>query len=124
LHLPKICSTFAGALQIVAQPNLKTTIMEELTTKQKLRKFFINKYAISLYLFAIIYIFIGEQSLIKRISKAREINEIKEEIELVNQQTQEIKNMLNSLDIKDSLENYAREEYHMHADGEVVYLVD
>ena len=97
---------------------------EPLTTKQKLRKFFINKYAISLYLFAIIYIFIGEQSLIKRISKAREINEIKEEIELVNQQTQEIKNMLNSLDIKDSLENYAREEYQMHADGEVVYLVD
>jgi cell division protein FtsB len=98
--------------------------MEELTTQQKLRKFFINKYAISLYLFAIIYAFVGDQSLIKRIAKAREIREIQQEIQLVNQQTKEIENMLNSLDIKDSLENYAREEYQMHADGEVVYLVD
>ena len=97
---------------------------EPLTTKQKLRKIFVNKYAITLYLFAIVYLFIGNQSLIKRIAKAREIREIQQEIQLVNQQTKEIENMLNSLDIKDSLENYAREEYQMHADGEVVYLVD
>jgi cell division protein FtsB len=32
--------------------------------------------------------------------------------------------MLNSLDIKDSLERYAREQYNMHKDGEKVYLVD
>ena len=29
---------------------------EPLTTKQKLRKIFVNKYAITLYLFAIIYL--------------------------------------------------------------------
>jgi cell division protein FtsB len=98
--------------------------MEELTTQQKLRKFFINKYAITLYLFAIIYLFVGNQSLVKRIDKAREMREIRREIEVINQQTQAVENMLNSLDIKDSLENYAREEYQMHADGEVVYLVD
>jgi cell division protein FtsB len=97
---------------------------EPLTTKQKLRKFFINKYAITLYLFAVIYLFVGNQSLVKRLAKAREIRDIKQEIQFINQQTQSIENMLNSLDNKDSLERYAREHYHMHADGEVVYLVN
>ena len=97
---------------------------EPLTTKKKFRKIFVNKYAITLYLFAIIYLFIGNQSLVKRIAKAREIREIKQEILLINQQTKEVENMLNSLDIKDSLERYAREHYQMHEDGEVVYLVD
>ena len=97
---------------------------EPLTTKQKLRKIFVNKYAITLYLFAIIYLFVGNQSLIKRCAKAREIREIKQEIQIINQQTKEVENMLNSLDIKDSLERYAREHYQMHEDDEVVYLVD
>ncbi|MBO5816946.1 MAG: septum formation initiator family protein [Paludibacteraceae bacterium] len=97
---------------------------EPLTTKQKLRKIFINKYAITLYLFAIIYLFIGDQSMLKRISKAREIRHIQKEIQQVKQQTLEVENMLNSLDNKDSLERYAREQYNMHEDGEVVYLVD
>ena len=48
---------------------------EPLTTKQKLRKIFVNKYAITLYLFAIIYLFVGNQSLVKRLAKAREIRE-------------------------------------------------
>ena len=98
--------------------------MEELTKKQKLRKFFINKYAITLYLFAIIYLFAGNQSLIKRLAKSREINNIQQQIEQIQQDTEQTKTMLYSLDIKDSLEKYAREEYQMHADGEVVYLVD
>ena len=98
--------------------------MEELTTKQKLRKLFINKYSIILFLFAIIYIFIGDQSLIKRMAKARELRAIKKEIQQVNQETQQVQNMLTSLDIKDSLERYAREQYNMHKDGEKVYLVD
>jgi cell division protein FtsB len=97
---------------------------EPLTTKQKLRKFFINKYAITLYLFAIIYLFVGNQSLVKRIDKAREMREIRREIEVINQQTQAVENMLNSLDNKDSLERYAREHYQMHEDGETVYIVD
>lgn len=102
----------------------KTIMKEPLTTKQKLRKIFVNKYAITLYLFAIIYLFVGNQSLVKRLAKAREIREIKQEIQLINQQTQAVENMLNSLDNKDSLERYAREHYQMHEDGEVVYLID
>ena len=98
--------------------------MEDLIRKQKLCKWFINKYAITMYLFAIVYIFIGNQSLIKRISKAKEIREIKNEILQVNKETQQVETMLNSLNIQDSLERYAREQYKMHEDGEVVYLVD
>ena len=127
MHLSKICSTFALAMQNIAQTiNSKhETIMKEpLTTKQKLRKILINKYAITLYLFAIIYLFVGNQSLVKRLAKAHEIREIKQEIQVINQQTKAVENMLNSLDNKDSLERYAREHYQMHEDGEVVYLVD
>ena len=57
-------------------------------------------------------------------AKARELRAIKKEIQQVNQETQQVQNMLNSLDIKDSLERYAREQYNMHKDGEKVYLVD
>lgn len=97
--------------------------MEELTTQQKLRKLFINKYTIILFLFAIIYIFIGDSSLIKRLKKAKEINAVENEIERVNKQIEKTDNILNSLDIKDSLERFAREEYNMHEEGEEVYLV-
>ena len=53
--------------------------MEELTTKQKIRRLLINKYSIILFLFAIIYIFIGDQSLIKRMAKARELRAIEKD---------------------------------------------
>lgn len=98
--------------------------MEELNTKQKIRRLLINKYSIILFLFAIIYIFIGDQSLVKRIAKARELRAIEKEIQQVNKETEQVENMLNSLNIKDSLERYAREQYNMHKDGEKVYLVD
>jgi predicted membrane protein len=97
--------------------------MEELTTQQKLRKLFINKYTIILFLFAIIYIFIGDSSLIKRLKKAKKINAVENEIERVNKQIEKTDNILNSLDNKDSLERFAREEYNMHEEGEEVYLV-
>jgi predicted membrane protein len=77
-----------------------------------------------LYLFTIIYIFVGDQSLIKRISKAIEIRKINNEKELITKQIEQAETMLKSLDNKDSLERYAREVYIMHEDGEEVYLID
>lgn len=98
--------------------------MEKKAIRQKLRKILINKYAITLYIFLAIYIFVGDQSWINQIGRAKEIRDIECEIETVKLETTESERVLNSLEHPDSLERFAREQYEMHAEGEVVYLVD
>ena len=90
----------------------------------KARKVLINKYAITLYVFAVLFTFVGEQSLINQISRKREIRRTKQEIEQIKAETTEASNLLQSLDNKDSLERFAREQYKMHTDNEDVYLVE
>ena len=76
----------------------------------KARKVLINKYAITLYVFAVLFIFIGEQSLINQISRKREIRKTRHEIEQIKSETAEASNLLQSLENKDSLERFAREQ--------------
>lgn len=91
---------------------------------RKVRKVLINKYAITLYVFAVLFIFIGEQSLINQINRKREIRKTQMEIQQIKAKTEEANNLLQSLDNKDSLERFAREQYKMHTDKETVYLID
>ena len=91
---------------------------------RKVRKVLINKYAITLYVFAVLFIFIGEQSLINQIKRKREIRKTQMEIQQIKAETEEANNLLQSLDNKDSLERFAREQYKMHADNETIYLID
>ena len=91
---------------------------------RKVRKVLINKYAITLYVFAVLFIFIGEQSLINQINRKREILKTQMEIQQIKAETEEANNLLQSLDNKDSLERFAREQYKMHTDKETVYLID
>ena len=91
---------------------------------RKVRKVLINKYAITLYVFAVLFIFIGEQSLINQIKRKREIRKTQMEIQQIKAETEEANNLLQSLDNKDSLERFAREQYKMHTDNETVYLID
>ena len=91
---------------------------------RKVRKVLINKYAITLYVFAVLFIFIGEQSLINQINRKREIRKTQMEIQQIKAETEEANNLLQSLDNKDSLERFAREQYKMYTDKETVYLID
>ena len=91
---------------------------------RKVRKVLINKYAITLYVFAVLFIFIGEQSLINQINRKREIRKTQVEIQQIKVETEEANNLLQSLDNKDSLERFAREQYKMHTDKETIYLID
>jgi cell division protein FtsB len=77
-----------------------------------------------LYVFAVLFIFIGEQSLINQINRKREIRKTQMEIQQIKAETEEANNLLQSLDNKDSLERFAREQYKMHTDKETVYLID
>ena len=90
----------------------------------KARQVLFNKYALTLYVFAVLFIFIGEQSLINQISRKREIRKTRREIEQIKSETAEASNLLQSLENKDSLERFAREQYKMHTDKEDVYLIE
>lgn len=98
--------------------------MEQTNFWKKVRKVLINKYAITLYVFAVLFIFVGEQSLINQVSRRREIRKTQQEIEQIKAETQAANNLLQSLEDKDSLERFAREQYRMHAEDEVVYIVE
>lgn len=98
--------------------------MKQNESWKKARKWLLNKYAITLYVFAVLLLFVGEQSFINQFSRAREMRKMRKTIERVKQETAESKAVLQSLDQIDSLERFAREKYNMHAEGEVVYLVE
>lgn len=91
---------------------------------QKARKWLLNKYSITLYVFAVLLLFVGEQSFINQFSRAREMRKVRETIEAVRKETADSERVLRSLEQVDSLERFAREKYHMHAEGEVVYVVE
>lgn len=91
---------------------------------QKARKVLINKYAITLYVFAVLFVFVGDQSLLNQISRSMEIRETRRKIDCVARETAASERVLRSLENKDSLERFARETYRMHAEDEVVYIVE
>lgn len=91
---------------------------------KKVRKVAINKFAITLYVFAVVFVFIGDQSLINQISRAIEMRSIRKKIAQEQAETARAINVLESLNDTDSLERFAREQYYMHTDDEIVYIVE
>jgi cell division protein FtsB len=98
--------------------------MKETNFGKKVQKVLLNKYAITLFIFAVLFIFIGEQSLINQFSRSLEIRETKQDIQRIQTETLQQERTLRSLDNPDSLERFAREQYNMHAAGEEVYIVE
>lgn len=116
-NLHYLCEKIAG--------NLKYQItMEENNKWKSLRKTLISKYAIAIYVFAVIMIFMGDQSLIQFVKRAKKARMIEAQIQQNQREIQQAQRAMLRLDDKDSLERFAREEYNMHADNEDVYLVD
>lgn len=98
--------------------------MEEQTFWQKTRKYLINKYAITFFLFALLFLFMGDNSLIQYIKRASKMREVKEELRVTREKTLKSQSVLETLDNTDSLERFAREQYRMHAPNEDVYIVE
>ena len=92
-------------------------------TKSKLPKWLINKYVIALSLFAVVYLFVGNQSLINRIKYAYEIREKKSELREYKEKIYKTRNDIEALQDPAALERYAREHYYMRADNEDVYII-
>ena len=91
---------------------------------QKIRKVLINKYAITLYVFAVLFLFMGNHSAVQYIKRAKKIRAVEQQLDQTNRDIQEAQSVMQILDNVDSLEQFAREKYRMHAPNEDVYIVE
>lgn len=83
-----------------------------------------GKYVLTILVFLVVFIFIGDQSLIRFIRRGREIRHLEEQRDMYRKSTEEAQRQLQMLQQPDSLERYAREQYFMHEKDEDIYLVD
>lgn len=81
------------------------------------------KYIITLLIFGVVFLFIGEQSVVRRISRARKISALREQRDFYQSEIDRARQLMGTLDCTDSLERFAREKYNMHAPGETIYMV-
>ena len=83
-----------------------------------------GKYAITLLVFLVVFLFIGEQSLIQFVRRGREIRHLEHQREMYEQGAEKAQREIQTLHHPDSLERYAREQYYMHNSNEDIYLVE
>lgn len=89
-----------------------------------IRKYLLNKYVLTLLVFAVVFVFVGDRSLIHRIQLERKIRTTQETIQQKRADIIQSQKTLQTLQNTDSLERYAREHYGMHTSNEEVYLID
>ena len=94
----------------------------EFWTTIKIRKW--GKYILTLLIFAIVFLFIGEQSVVHFIRRGREIRHLEEHRDMYREGAAKAEQEINTLHQPDSLERYAREHYYMHTPNEDIYLVE
>ena len=94
----------------------------EFWTYIRIRKW--GKYVLTLLLFLLVFLFIGDQSLIQFVRRGREIRQLEEQRDMYRAQTEEAQLEIQMLQNPDSLERYAREHYYMHTPNEDIYLVE
>lgn len=91
-------------------------------TTIKIRKW--GKYVITLIAFLVIFLFVGDQSLLHFIRRHREIRHYEEQRDMYLEGAEKAQREIQMLQNPDSLERYAREQYFMHTPNEDIYLVD
>ncbi len=89
-----------------------------------IRKYLLNKYIITLIIFAVIMVFIGDQSLLVRLQRARQIHKLEQQRDNYCNQIEQAQHDIEILQNKDSLERFAREQYYMHTPEEEVFIIE
>ena len=87
------------------------------------RKYVLNKYVIVIFVFTLVFLFVGEQSIINRIRRTVEIGRMEKQLKQKQVEMNRCQQALRTMGSTDSLERYAREHYYMHTADEEVYLV-
>lgn len=98
--------------------------MENENWPKRMGNMLINKYVIVIAIFAVLFIFVGDHSLIQFVKRATKIRSMEQQIQQTNHEIKEAEHTLQMLENTDSLERFAREKYFMHTDKEDVYLVE
>lgn len=98
--------------------------MENENWLKRMGNILINKYVIVIAIFAVLFIFVGDHSLIQFVKRATKIRSMEQQIQQTNHEIKEAEHTLQMLENTDSLERFAREKYFMHTDKEDVYLVE
>ena len=84
----------------------------------------INKYTVTLAIFAIIIVFVDDNSLIDRYKAYREKRELQKEKAQYEENIKKDKEFLEAIQSDPmALEKFAREEYKMKSDDEDVYII-
>ena len=91
---------------------------------QKICKVLINKYAIALLVFALLFMFFGDHSLIQYLKRAKKMRALEAELVQTQQEIEQAEAVMRVLDDVDSLERFAREQYRMHAPNEDVFILE
>ena len=102
--------------------NFKAMTFSEWWTEMKVKKWL--KYVITLVVFLIVYLFIGDQSLLQFARRGREIRHLEQQRDMYREGSENTQRELRTLSHPDSLERFAREHYYMHAPDEDIYLID
>ncbi|MDR1898369.1 MAG: septum formation initiator family protein [Prevotellaceae bacterium] len=93
--------------------------------RTKLLKYLKNKNLITIIIFFIWIIFFDEVTIPKWMKQQSDNNKIKKEIELFDKKTLELQKKIQILKTnKDSVEKFARENYYMKQDNEIIYIFD
>ena len=82
------------------------------------------KYVVTLLVFAFIYLFVGEQSLVQYMKRSREIEHLEKEIAVYQQKGEDELKQYQKLQEKEECERFGREKYLMHEKNEDIYLVE
>jgi cell division protein FtsB len=88
------------------------------------RRIILNKYVVTLVGFFIFLIFFDNHNLISRWETSRKINSMEKEIKFYQSEIDKNKAKMNEMQTSDeSLEKYAREQYHLKKDSEDVFII-
>ena len=83
-----------------------------------------GKYVLTLIAFLVVFLFIGDQSLIQFVKRGKEIKHLEEQRDMYRSASDKAQREIQTLNQPDSLERYAREQYYMHTPNEDIYLVN
>ena len=82
------------------------------------------KYVITMAAFAVVFLFVGDQSLLHFLHRYREIRHLEEQRDMYRAAAANAEGEIQMLQNTDSLERFAREQYFMHESNEDIYLVE
>jgi len=108
--------------QIVNRQIVNHMSFSEFWTYIKIHKW--GKYALTIVGFLVIFLFVGEQSMLHFAHRRREIRRMEQQRDMYRKAAEKARQEILLLQDVDSLERFAREQYYMHTSNEDIYLVE